>query len=260
MRKLPKKRSKNLSSHLILLRRRRPERKRVRLCIFVILVIPHADGHAVLFLRHKLQKGFLSRDQAPQESEMSAMSNYIKKLEGYADLEVSIIRTTKINKVLKALIKLNTIPKDEEFNFRGRSVELLGQWNKLLGTEGGGDDNGAGPSSAVEKEDNPTTNGHKEDEKELEKADKPAETSAELAESTEAVKAAPEASAKSKEVVVDTLVKEAATEGGVGDAQKREEEAKPKEDVEMSEPVKLDQAPFSAEGAAEAAEVTKASE
>lgn len=204
----------------------------------------------MLFLRHKLQKGFLSRDQAPQESEMSAMSNYIKKLEGYGDLEAGIIRTTKINKVLKALIKLNTIPKDEEFNFKGRSVELLSKWTKLLGTDGTGDENGAGPSSAVEKEDKPTTNGTHKDEKELEEADKPAEAPAELAESTGAVTADPEASAESKEVVVDTLVKE-------GNAK---DEPKTKEDVEMSEPAKLDQAPMSAGGAAEAAEATKATE
>lgn len=66
---------------------------------------------------------------------MPQMSNFIKKLEGYTDLEVSIIRQTKINKVLKALIKLNTIPRDEEFNFRKRSLELLTQWNKILGAE-----------------------------------------------------------------------------------------------------------------------------
>ena len=188
------------------------------------------------------------------------MSNYIKKLEGYGDLEAAIIRTTKINKVLKALIKLNTIPKDEEFNFKGRSVELLSKWTKLLGTDGTGDENGAGPSSAVEKDDKPTTNGMHKDEKELETADKPAEAPAELAESTEAVKAAPEASVESKEVVVDTLVKGAATEGGLEDAQNAEEESKHKEDTEMSEPVKLDQAPVSADGAAEAAQVTKATE
>ena len=63
------------------------------------------------------------------------MATYIKKLEGYADLEVSIIRNTKINKVLKALIKLNTIPRDEEYQFRKRSLELLSQWNKILGAE-----------------------------------------------------------------------------------------------------------------------------
>jgi hypothetical protein len=217
-------------------------------------------GFAVLFLRHKLQKGFLSRDQAPQESEMSAMSNYIKKLEGYGDLEASIIRTTKINKVLKALIKLNTIPKDEEFNFKGRSVELLSKWTKLLGTDGAGDENGAGPSSAVEKEDKPTTNGTHKDEKELEEADKPADKPAELSESTRAVKGTTGPSLESKEVVVDTLVKEAATEGGREDAPQAEDEPKTKEDVETSGPVKPDQAPVSAKGAADAAEATKATE
>lgn len=85
------------------------------------------------------------------------MSNFITKLENYGDLEVSIIRSTKINKVLKALFKLNTIPKDEEFNFRSRSVELLARWNKALGAESTADDN-AGPSG-VDKEEQPTTNG-----------------------------------------------------------------------------------------------------
>lgn len=63
------------------------------------------------------------------------MSNFVKKLEEYGDLEVSIIRGTKINKVLKAMIKLDSIPKDEEFHFRDRSLDLLNKWNKLLGTE-----------------------------------------------------------------------------------------------------------------------------
>jgi hypothetical protein len=93
----------------------------------------NTDHVAVLFLRYKLQKAFLSRDQAPQEEDMPQMSNFIKKLENYEDLEVSVIRATKINKVLKRLTKLNTIPRDDEFNLRKRSVELLGKCNKILG-------------------------------------------------------------------------------------------------------------------------------
>jgi hypothetical protein len=251
------KRSRNRRSQLILFKNEKTARKKVK--YYLHFRIRHELNVPVLFLRHKLQKGFLSRDQAPQESEMAAMSNFIKKLEGYGELEAGIIRTTKINKVLKALIKLNTIPKDEEFNFRGRSVELLGKWNKLLGTDGTGDENGAGPSSAVEKDDKPTTNGMHKDEKELEAADKPAEAPAELVENIEAVKATPEASGESKEVVVDSLVKEAATEGGLEDAQKVGEQPKSLVGVELSSG-KLDQAPVSAEGAAEAAEITKASE
>jgi hypothetical protein len=86
------------------------------------------------------------------------MSEFISKLETYADLEVSIIRTTKINKVLKAIIKLSSIPKDEDFNFKKRSHELLAKWNKILA-----DDPNAGPSG--DKEEAVTTNGVAKDEK-----------------------------------------------------------------------------------------------
>lgn len=86
----------------------------------------------ILFLRHKLQKGLLNRDAAPEESKMGEMAEYIKKLEGYPDLEVSIIKTTKINKVLKAILKLETIPKEEDYNFKGRSTQLLAKWNHIL--------------------------------------------------------------------------------------------------------------------------------
>ncbi len=68
---------------------------------------------------------------------MKQMSEYVLKLEGYADLEVSIIRATKINKVLKAILKLNIIPKEEDFRFKPRSQTLLDKWNKLLASEQG---------------------------------------------------------------------------------------------------------------------------
>lgn len=91
----------------------------------------------ILFLRHKLQKGLLTRDQEPKEEEMKSMSEFVSKLEGYADLEVSIIRATKINKVLKAILKMASIPKEEEFHFKTRSQSLLDKWNKLLAVEQG---------------------------------------------------------------------------------------------------------------------------
>ena len=115
------------------------------------------------------------------------MSEFISKLETYADLEVSIIRTTKINKVLKNIIKLSSIPKDEEFNFKKRSHELLAKWNKILV-----DDPSAG--AAGDKEEAATTNGvakeeknedeEKEKEKEKEK-DEPQKVSGEDEKSTE---------------------------------------------------------------------------
>lgn len=87
-----------------------------------------------------------------------SMSEYISKLETYADLEVSIIRSTKINKVLKNIIKLASIPKDEEFNFKKRSHELLTKWNKILV-----DEPSAGP--AGDKDEPSTTNGVEKSEK-----------------------------------------------------------------------------------------------
>ncbi|KAI9720383.1 MAG: hypothetical protein M1812_002889 [Candelaria pacifica] len=114
----------------------------------------------VLYLRHKLQKGFLTRDVVPKTEEMDAMSGYITKLETYADLEVSIIRITKINKVLKAIIKLPSIPRDEEFNFKKRSHDLLATWNRILASEP--ETPTAGPAADKEEA---ATNGTNKDEK-----------------------------------------------------------------------------------------------
>ncbi|KJZ76612.1 hypothetical protein HIM_03948 [Hirsutella minnesotensis 3608] len=92
----------------------------------------------VLYLRHKLQRGLLTREQQPREDEMKQMSDYITMLESFVDLEVSIIRATKINKVLKAILKLDSIPREEEFEFKKRSQSLLDKWNKLLAGEASG--------------------------------------------------------------------------------------------------------------------------
>ncbi|KAI1382161.1 hypothetical protein F4677DRAFT_17165 [Hypoxylon crocopeplum] len=138
----------------------------------------------ILFLRHRLQKGLLLRDQEPKEEEMKSMSEFLAKLETFPDLEVSIIRATKINKVLKAILKLETIPKEEEFQFKPRSQTLLDKWNKLLATDGGAPvpasaANGVnGASGDAAKGEKGTANGVKEasadskaDEKEDTKAD-----------------------------------------------------------------------------------------
>ena len=100
---------------------------------------------AVLYLRHRLQKGFLSRDQAPQEAEMAAMADFFSQLEAYENLEPSIIRATKVHKVLKAIVKLSSIPKDELYNFKKRSAAMLEVWNKRMEAEGD-----TAPASATE--------------------------------------------------------------------------------------------------------------
>ncbi|KAI1174969.1 hypothetical protein F4777DRAFT_349171 [Nemania sp. FL0916] len=91
----------------------------------------------ILFLRHRLQRGLLPREGSPVPEEMKQVSDFLAKLETFPDLDVSIIRATKINKVLKAILKIETIPKEEEFNFKSRSQVLLDQWNILLASDGG---------------------------------------------------------------------------------------------------------------------------
>lgn len=99
---------------------------------------------------------------------MQPMSEFLAKLETFPDLEVAIIRVTKINKVLKAIIKLEFIPKEDEFKFKPRSQSLLDKWNKILSTDGApastpATTNGVnGTSGEGAKKDKETTNGVKE--------------------------------------------------------------------------------------------------
>jgi hypothetical protein len=87
---------------------------------------------------------------------MASMATYFDKLEKHADLEVSIIRSTKINKVLKMIVKLNSIPRDEDFNFRHRAMNILSSWKNILDADT--------PAGATDKDDKPTANGsNKED-------------------------------------------------------------------------------------------------
>ncbi|KAI5923274.1 hypothetical protein F4810DRAFT_213734 [Camillea tinctor] len=117
----------------------------------------------ILFLRHRLQKGLLLRDQEPKSEEMKSMSDFLGKLETFPDLEVSIIRATKINKVLKAILRLETIPKESEFEFKPRSQTLLDKWNKLLAVEGEAPAaaNGVNGTSKAHAKSEKETNGEK---------------------------------------------------------------------------------------------------
>lgn len=100
---------------------------------------------AILYLRHRLQKGFLTRDKAPVDTEMPTMAEFLAQLEGYENLEPAIIRNTKIHKVLRGIVKLASIPEDEQHQFKKRSAALLGEWNKRMDA-----DTESAPASAVE--------------------------------------------------------------------------------------------------------------
>lgn len=89
----------------------------------------------VLYLRYKLQRGLLNKEHPPKEDEMKQMSEYVTMLEKLPELEVSIIRATRINKVLKQIMKLGTIPREEDYKFKNRSQTLLDKWNQVMATD-----------------------------------------------------------------------------------------------------------------------------
>lgn len=60
------------------------------------------------------------------------MAGFFDDLEQHRDLEATIIRTTKIHKVLKNILRLESVPKDDEFNFKKRSQEMLDHWTQAL--------------------------------------------------------------------------------------------------------------------------------
>lgn len=66
---------------------------------------------------------------------MANMSEYFRQLEAFTDLEAEVIRKTKVHKVLKAIIKLNSIPKEEEHHFKKRSNDLLNNWKVALSAD-----------------------------------------------------------------------------------------------------------------------------
>lgn len=113
---------------------------------------------------------------------MKQMAEYISILENFSGMEVSIIRATKINKVLKAILKIDSIPREDEFNFKSRSKTLLDKWNKLMADAPTNGVNGA--SEAAEKKVEPEV-AKSTDDKEAESENQAEETTTKKDESAE---------------------------------------------------------------------------
>lgn len=86
---------------------------------------------AVFFIRYRLQRTMLSREQLAQEEDIPAVSDEVKWLEDH-HIDADIVRRTKINKVLKTILKLNSIPRDDEFDIRARFGKLIENYTEML--------------------------------------------------------------------------------------------------------------------------------
>lgn len=63
---------------------------------------------------------------------MDTMEEHLSVLEQHQDLEPAVIKETKVNKLLKVILKIPSIPRDEEFKFKDRCQKLLDAWTAVL--------------------------------------------------------------------------------------------------------------------------------
>lgn len=63
---------------------------------------------------------------------MAQMTEYFTQLEELTNLPAQVIKTTKVHKVLRAIVKLASIPKEEEYHFKDRATALLQIWTAAL--------------------------------------------------------------------------------------------------------------------------------
>jgi hypothetical protein len=122
---------------------------------------------------------------------MSSMSDYLKQLELHDDLEAEVIKNTKVHKVLKAIMKLESIPKEDEYSFKQRSNNLLHKWGGSLAVD---------PEPAATASAEPSTNGAKHDDEKSESAK--AETPVEKKEVDASAEPAPKAADNDGDVVM----------------------------------------------------------
>uniref|UniRef100_A0A060T3Z5 ARAD1A13156p n=1 Tax=Blastobotrys adeninivorans TaxID=409370 RepID=A0A060T3Z5_BLAAD len=80
-------------------------------------------------IRIDLQKKFLGSEK-PQQSDFALMDRQLSLLEHNSDLEVSIIRKTRVNKVLKMIAKMTDIPGENDYHFASRARALVDRWSQ----------------------------------------------------------------------------------------------------------------------------------
>lgn len=82
--------------------------------------------------RHKVQKVFLGKDGTINPEEMPAADSTFKTVEEYDGMTTEHLRTTKIGKVMKRVMQLSEIPRDDEFHFRDRAEKLCAKWGAIM--------------------------------------------------------------------------------------------------------------------------------
>ncbi|TIB97734.1 hypothetical protein E3Q18_02406, partial [Wallemia mellicola] len=166
--------------------------------------------------RHELQRIFLSPEPAKADA-MPKADAQIKVIEADDDVSAESITLSKVNKVLKRIIGLETIPEDEKYKIRERSQALYDRFEKIL-------------AEASEKDGEKKTNGEEKKENGEKKPEEEQKDDAEVAQATEDT----EKKDQTLEKTEGDKKEESDEKSGEGE-KKDEEKNEEKKDVEMKE-------------------------
>ncbi|KAI0462588.1 hypothetical protein LJB42_004082 [Komagataella kurtzmanii] len=91
--------------------------------------------NAMRFFRANLQKSLLSRSEPPAYEDLKRSNNTLEKLEKFnevTDVSVDLLRSSKLHKVLKAILKVPELERPDDFKFHTRSQAVLNSWGPYL--------------------------------------------------------------------------------------------------------------------------------
>jgi hypothetical protein len=110
--------------------------------------------------RHSLQRGFLGKEGSINPNALEDLDKTMKQVEGYEGITAEVLRVTKIGKVMRRVVQLPSIPRDDEFKFKERAEKLCEKWAAVFSaakgstTDDAANTNGASePKEEVKAED-----------------------------------------------------------------------------------------------------------
>lgn len=85
------------------------------------------DTRKVRTWRHSLQRAFLPKDRSPTEEDVKGQEAIFADVENF-DVTQDHLKATKINKVMKKILQLESVPLDEIHHFKRRAEALVAKW------------------------------------------------------------------------------------------------------------------------------------
>lgn len=100
--------------------------------------------------RHKVQKAFLAKDSTIHADDMPAADATFKVIEEFDGMTAEHLRTTKIGKVMKRIMQLGDIPREDDFHFKERAEKLCARWGAIMAGSGDAHKDTPGDDSVAE--------------------------------------------------------------------------------------------------------------